>query len=185
VLSCKEIIARHSEFLDGEMTPPDTERWRAHLKECATCARYDRVLRKGVKLLGAQEPEPHAEPEFLMHLRYRLADEERRMVSQPISPSAGLVFSLAAVIALVISLPPMFTVGDSPGSAVRVNALESYVQSAEIAWHGGLAMNAEPSHVALPAPSPSLQPVHAINLVDPGYSPLVIKPPTAPLSYTR
>lgn len=184
MLSCNEVLARHSEYIDGEMAPPDTEKWRTHLKDCAMCARYDRVLRKGVSLLAAK-PELEPEPEFMMHLRYRLADEAHRMEVQPIQQQAGAVVSVMAVLALLAWIPIM-SAGTRTASAVRVNAVETGSESSEIAWHGTYAMHSEPSHVTLAAPAAALKPIYSVvSLIDPGYSPLIIESPTSPPSYAR
>lgn len=185
MLSCKEVLARHSEYIDGEMAPPDTEKWRAHLKDCAMCARYDRVLRKGVSLL-ATKPELEPEPEFMMHLRYRLADEAHRLETQPIHQHAGAAVSVMAVLALIAWIPVMMSAGSPTAAAVRMNAVETGRESSEIAWHGSHAMHTEPSHVTLAAPAATLEPVYSVvSLADAGYSPLIIESPTSPPSYAR
>ena len=184
MLSCKEVLARHSEYIDGEMAPPDTEKWRTHLATCTVCARYDRVLRKGVSLLAAK-PELEPEPEFMLHLRYRLADEARRQ-EMPISNHMGAAVSVMAVLALVAWIPMMVSLGGTNGSGARVNALETGNESSEIAWHGSVAMLQEPSHVELAAPAAALEPTYSVvSLVHQSYSPLIIESPISPPSYAR
>lgn len=158
MLSCAEIIARHSEYVDGELPPRETETWRAHLATCSICARYDRVLRKGVQLLHETQLQP--DPEFVQHLRYRLADEDRRMTMSPISMNAAAVASVAAVLALVVWLPVALLQSQETAAS-----MSTHVSSAatEIAWHGG----------------------EAVTLIHGAYSPLIVEPPTAPPSYTR
>lgn len=183
MLSCKEVLARHSEYLDGEMASVDSELWRAHLAACAPCARYDRILRKGVRLLSetlSVEPDPS----FKLHLQYRLADEERRLDLRPATISAAASVSVAAMLALAAWLPIMLvarTNGSDPIPAPT--AVNSDLMAAEIAWHGGYAVNEHRSHersrLTLQYTSPGA------SLIDQGYSPLIIEPPTAPPSYTR
>lgn len=180
MLSCSEVLARHSEYIDGEMHAPDSERWRAHLAACSLCARYDRVLRKGVRLLH-DEDDLQADPEFIQHLRYRIADEHHRM-SQPISMNASMAVTVAAVLALAVSLPMMM----SKSEATTAVASEIDVRAVEIAWHGGDALHHTREHSALPAPRPVLRASSmAVAHIDAGYSPLIVESPTAPPSYTR
>jgi anti-sigma factor RsiW len=184
VLSCKEVLARHSEYIDGEMEAPDTEKWRAHLAACTVCARYDRVLRKGVSLLAAK-PELEPEPEFMMHLRYRLADEAHRM-EMPVNNHMAAAVSTMAVLALIAWLPMVVAIGGQNGTDLRVNAMETGSESSEIAWHGTVAMHDDPSHVQLAAPEAALEPTYSVvSLVDQGYSPLIIESPISPPSYAR
>lgn len=179
MLSCSEVLARHSEYIDGEMQTPDSERWRVHLATCSLCARYDRVLRKGVRLLHGEDLQ--ADPEFVQHLRYRVADEQQRM-SQPIGMNASAAITVAAVLALAVLLPMMMSKSDATTAA----ASELDVTAVEIAWHGGDAVHQTQEHSALPAPRPVLQaPRLAVSHIDDGYSPLIVESPTAPPSYTR
>ncbi|MGQ0562989.1 MAG: zf-HC2 domain-containing protein [Gemmatimonadota bacterium] len=185
MLSCKEVLARHSEYVDGELTAAEAERLRAHLAECALCARYDRVLRRGVSLLNvAPELEPGSE--FDLHLRNRLADEAQRMALRPVSQHAAIGVSIAATLALIAWLPFMLASGGgSTPTMVRVNALANGVTSSEIAWHGEAALQQE-AHTNPSAPAaPTLESTHIqASIVDPGYTPLVIEAPTAPPSYS-
>lgn len=184
MLSCKEVLARHSEYLDGEMAPLDLERWRAHLAECALCARYDRVLRKGVRML-ADRPAVEPDPTFKLHLRYRLADEERRSQLRPVTMNAAASVSVAAVLALVAWLPIMVLArGDERAPAAAVTSLSTTDQRAsEIAWHGGHGMSERHAH-----DKPSVTLNHtttAASLIGRRYTPLIVEPPTAPPTYTR
>lgn len=180
MLSCNEVLARHSEYIDGEMPAPDSERWRAHLATCSLCARYDRVLRKGVRLLHDQEDLP-AEPEFIQHLRYRIADEQQRM-AQPINMNASAAVTVAAVLALAVSLPLLMSKADGTNAV----ASEVGVTAVEIAWHGGDAIHQAREHSTLPAPRPVLRAASlAVAHIDEGYSPLIVESPTAPPSFTR
>lgn len=184
MLSCKEVLARHSEYIDGEMAPLDTEEWRVHLSECMLCARYDRVLRTGVSLL-AVKPELEPEPEFLMHLRYRLAYEAHRSEMQPANQHVAAAVSVMAVLAFIAWIPLLISSGPA-GSGAGANAAETETASSEIAWHGSFAVHAEQSHGTLAAPAAALEPIYSVvSLIDPGYSPLIIESPTSPPSYAR
>jgi anti-sigma factor RsiW len=184
VLSCNEVLARHSEYLDGEMTSVDLGRWRAHLDACPLCARYDRILRKGVRLL-AETPYVEPDPSFKLHLRYRIADEERRLDVRPATLNAAASVSVAAMLALAAWLPIMLVAraNESVPTSTAPTAANTDLMANEIAWHGGYAVSERRSHersrLTLQHNS------SGASLIDRGYSPLIVESPTAPPSYTR
>ena len=183
MLSCKEVLARHSEYLDGEMAAADSERWRAHLDACPPCARYDRILRKGMRLLS-ETPHVEPDPSFKLHLRYRIADEERRLDVRPATMNAAASLSVAAMLALAAWLPFMLVARtDASGPGTTATAAAADLMATEIAWHGGYAVSQRPSHERSRL---TLQHTSsAASLIDRGYSPLIIESPTAPPTYTR
>jgi hypothetical protein len=183
VLSCKEVLARHSEYLDGEMAPADSELWRAHFAACPPCARYDRILRKGVRLL-AETPHVEPDPSFKLHLRYRIADEERRSDLRPATINAAASVSVAAMLALAAWLPIMVVARSTDSEPTWAPTTgNADLMATEIAWHGGRAVNQTRSHERSRM---TLQHTSSgASLIDRGYSPLIIESPTAPPSYTR
>lgn len=185
MLSCSEIMALHSDFLDGALGQMDAETVRLHLVECAECARYDRVLRNGLRVL-ASTPYVEPEPEFLHQLHTRLADEERR-ASAPISASMATSVSVAAMLALAAWLPMMLlSRPQAAAPGVANGAGNGDVASWEIAWHGGPAVEKHRSHARLANRSVRLASAHAhVSLIDRGYSPLILDDPTAPPARPR
>jgi hypothetical protein len=179
-------MARHSEFLDGEMPSVDAELWRTHLASCAACARYDRVLRKGLGVLH-RDQQADADSEFMLHLRYRLAYEEERIAMGPVTAGAATSVTVAAVLALAAWLPIMFMsrMQETPPAVGTVNTNLDPAAS-EIAWHGGNAFAQHQAAHQVLAPDISLSyPNPGLSLIDRGYTPLIIEPPTAPPSYTQ
>lgn len=182
MLTCSEVLERHSEYLDGEMPKADAARWREHLAICASCARYDRVLRNGLKLFSAL---PHTEPDsdFTTYIKFRIAEEQRRSTSRSFSTYANFS-SVAAVLALAALLPVLLMVHlpATPSSASH-RANDIHVTANEIAWHG--EMVDEPSHDSLERPVASLEaPNPGAAVIDKGYTPLILESPTAPPSYS-
>jgi hypothetical protein len=170
--------------MDGEMPAADAERWRAHLSACALCARYDRVLRRGVGILRGEQ-HVKSDPEFMLHLRYRLAHEEERMAMGPVTASAATSVTVAAVLALAAWVPMMFMArAQESESAVKVAELGR--TASEIAWHGGKALDEQDSHATFEGPSVFLHhTTEAVALIEQGYTPLILEPPTAPPSYSQ
>lgn len=47
---CRELFARLSEYLDGELPPGTCEELQAHLARCPPCQAFARTLRRTVEL---------------------------------------------------------------------------------------------------------------------------------------
>jgi anti-sigma factor RsiW len=52
ITTCREAIARMSEFLGRELGPIDVARLTLHLATCAPCRAYLRTLRRTIRLAG-------------------------------------------------------------------------------------------------------------------------------------
>jgi predicted anti-sigma-YlaC factor YlaD len=46
--SCERLRERHGDYLDGLLAGAELAQMQSHLAECLACARYDRVLRRGL-----------------------------------------------------------------------------------------------------------------------------------------
>jgi len=60
---CSEALLRLYEYLDGEMSPEDCVRIRAHLDECGPCLKeydLDTTLKALIKRACSREPAPEA-----------------------------------------------------------------------------------------------------------------------------
>ena len=53
---CKEIFAKLSEYLDGELPEDLCERIEGHMDDCPPCQAFLDSLRKTVLLVGEEEP---------------------------------------------------------------------------------------------------------------------------------
>lgn len=54
-LSCTEVLARLSAFLDGELAEAEVARMRAHVGECVTCERFGGRFAEAVQRLREAE----------------------------------------------------------------------------------------------------------------------------------
>ncbi len=54
---CREAVAMLSSYLDGTLSPADTQRLEAHLADCPNCGEYVEQLRATIAAVGAVEPE--------------------------------------------------------------------------------------------------------------------------------
>jgi mycothiol system anti-sigma-R factor len=55
---CRELFARLSEYLDGELDPALCEQTDKHLEDCSPCQRFLESLRRTVVLLNRLPGEP-------------------------------------------------------------------------------------------------------------------------------
>ena len=138
MLSCSDCLARHSEYLDEVMDEVTAEQWRLHLAECPECARYDRVVRRGLKVLAAQA---HIEPapDFMMHLQQRLAAEDRRTALRPMTSLASASVVVAAMLAFAAWIPVIMLASEDEAVPI-VQSDPVSATASEIAWHAERAV---------------------------------------------
>ncbi|MEK6255526.1 MAG: hypothetical protein N2B05_12590 [Gemmatimonadales bacterium] len=70
-MSCDRFIERYTDFRDGLLDVEAPVEVESHLAACACCARYDRVMRRGLELLS-DIPLPESSDDFMPRLRHRL-----------------------------------------------------------------------------------------------------------------
>ena len=162
------------------MDPATADLWRAHIAACPKCARYDRVLRRGLKSLTAQ-PQLEPDAQFTFELHRRLAFEDRRFGTRPITSMATAYVAVAAVLAFAAWLPVLLL---SNSSDPQVTAAPASSVAAEIAWHGEGAVEVRtPSHIH--QARRVIWPARNDHVIEPKYSPVILESPIAPLSYAR
>jgi hypothetical protein len=107
-MTCQEFLARHAEYMDDLLTPPEVARCEAHAAACTSCARYDRVVRQGVSLLRSA-PEVQPTDDFFPRLQHRLYNLEDELRDSSRGPGANAIVSLAiaGVLALLAWSPLM------------------------------------------------------------------------------
>lgn len=70
-MRCREFVEGYSEFRDDRLRPERERRYRIHLRACPSCARYDRVVSRGVEVFN-QLPTPSPSDDFLPRLKHRI-----------------------------------------------------------------------------------------------------------------
>ncbi len=115
-MTCEEYLARHSEYLDEELGAEAAADMRRHGAQCPRCARYDRVLRRGLTLVRELEP-------VLPSTDSYLALHEHLARTTPAPPAAGVprvpfaaTIAVAGVVALV-AWSALFRATGVPASA--------------------------------------------------------------------
>ena len=92
-MDCREFLKLHSEFLDERLARSDADRCEAHAATCASCARYDRVVRRGQELLRRLPATP-VSPDFRTRLEQRVLQGRDEVFAEH-AASTGAVVSLA------------------------------------------------------------------------------------------
>jgi anti-sigma factor RsiW len=100
-MDCNEFLSRYSDYDDSLLPKAETARFRAHMEACASCARYDRVLRKG-RMLARQARGIEPSEDFAGQLHFRLWREARRDRDRA-RRASRLAAGLAAVTVLAVS----------------------------------------------------------------------------------
>ena len=182
MLSCSDCLARYSDYIDGVLDAESAEQWRLHLVTCPDCARYDRVLHRGLKLLG-QQPTMELGADFYAQLGQRLEGEDRRAYTRPMTSLAAGSIAVAAMLAFAAWIPVLLL---SDGNAPNAIAQESAsAVAAEIAWHRESAVDETTSpHVHL-ARRLAWSPTSSGHVIEAKYTPVVLESPMAPPSYVR
>ena len=101
MLNCSRFLQGYSDHRDGLLDAREAARFRSHLEHCPSCARYDRIVSGGVKVLARQggiEPSD----DFALRLKYRLLEMER--ASERESSGSGITTTVAVTVALALAI---------------------------------------------------------------------------------
>jgi anti-sigma factor RsiW len=182
-MNCTDFLHRYSDYDDSLLDEAELASFRRHLASCASCARYDRVLRKG-RMLARHHSAVTPAADFMPRLQHRLwqqrvARRHRFATAVPGGPAAAL----AAVTVILTSLwavslldhaDPVHAVVDAMAPA-ETEGVESVEPSAS--WWSGGGWTA-----SVPVMEPPEPRDWGASRVDPrvpvAYSPLVTGPPT-------
>ncbi len=100
-MTCEEFLARYSEYLDEELGAADAAEMRRHSAGCARCARYERVLRRGLALVRELEPVVPSRDSYLaLHQHLARSTPAPPEVELPRAPLAATI-AVAGVLALL------------------------------------------------------------------------------------
>ena len=173
-IGCDAYMASHSEYLDGLLSPVAAAQLGAHADACADCARYDRIVRKGIDLvrdLPAVEPSP----EFEMRLQHRIFHMEDAAALQPRATSAATALGVAAAIALLAWSPLLVVSGKRDAGAVA--GFEQAPENAFVVFDTGPMFSQSTWYPTTMPAAPAHQPSAMFAMFPGPYSPLVVTPP--------
>jgi hypothetical protein len=129
MMDCDTFLDGYSDFRDELLTLPDRVAFQAHLRECDHCARYDRVVSKGVQVLHGR-PELEVSDDFMDRLQHRLYHVEDEMAAarrrrSPVSRGAAAALAAAAGIAAIALAPRLY-----PGAVPTLTMLQPVAATA-------------------------------------------------------
>lgn len=167
-MNCREFLTRHCDWVDGDLPSAEAASFGAHVKTCASCARYDRVVRRGTDLVREILPRVEASADLEDRVRHRLfhvRDRERRRAS------TAAVYAAAATVVMLGSGAAFLILASSPVPEV----------DAQVVWASAPARAT--GYQADPAPEPAaVTPLHAkalavVSTETTTLAPLAAQPP--------
>lgn len=106
-MRCTGFLEEYTDFRDGLLGPDRESEIRAHLDDCSSCRRYDKVVRDGLSLLS-ELPEAEASGDFMPRLQHRLYNVDQGVLdtsSNRFLGSAALVAVAAVGLLALFWLP--------------------------------------------------------------------------------
>lgn len=149
-MTCADFLASYSQLRDGDLPSGETNALHAHLSECSSCARYDRVVQRGVEVLR-DAPAPRVRDDFearVRHSIYSLDEAERARRFRPHGPSGGGAMAVMAAAALLVAVVWTPTLMDStPTVELPALVIDQPAESnSDVPFvASGLGMGPEPS----------------------------------------
>ncbi|CAN5360905.1 hypothetical protein BH23GEM4_BH23GEM4_24290 [soil metagenome] len=123
MVSCHEFISTYSDYRDGLVGAGLARSLARHRNECPSCARYDRVIRRGVEVArNIDGPSPSRE--FLPRLQHRIYHLEDDFRPDPFG--SGVSVALLLMISVVFGVSawlPAVRAASEPARLPAITAL--------------------------------------------------------------
>ncbi|MDH3297350.1 MAG: zf-HC2 domain-containing protein [Gemmatimonadota bacterium] len=106
-MRCTPFLEGYTEFRDGLLAPAREAEFRAHIRDCPECRRYDRVVGHSLALL-AELPQPESSDDFMTRLQHRVYNVDQGVVdsgSNRLLGSAALIGVAAVGVLALFWLP--------------------------------------------------------------------------------
>ena len=116
---CRHFLDAYSDYRDHRLAPEARSRMTGHLEVCASCARYDRVIRRGVRVLRAEQPDPAALPTRVAAVR-RLALAEERRPQALGAAGSGLTLAASLIVTVLLTAAAWFPFLSLPAPEVEM-----------------------------------------------------------------
>ena len=100
---CRRFVDGYSEYRDGRLEPEDRSFFIGHMAQCASCRRYDRVIRRGIQVLREPVEAPSGALMSIAEVRFRATAFERESLALGTAGS-GVTLSAAVVVALLLAV---------------------------------------------------------------------------------
>lgn len=179
-MECRQFLERYSDYDDSLLTARELSEFRAHLSACASCARYDRVLRKG-RMLARQLPSPEPDPTLALRLHQRLAESRSRRsrTGAALPPLATAALAAVTILLVATSALALLERTEDPAPRTPMAAAPSSAPAAPPSPAVLLAMAGRSTALpAVPGRTPRAWVTERVDHRLPSsYSPLVTGPP--------
>lgn len=128
-MDCRQFLDDYSDYLDRRLELRPLSDYREHLRNCPSCASYDRVMQRGLRVVR-ELPPPEPGPDFTPRLQHRLFHVKDDIAREPSHrPTARTVAGLVAAGLIVVTsvsllrhasempeLPPVIVEAPSPAT---------------------------------------------------------------------
>jgi anti-sigma factor RsiW len=179
-VTCDEVLALYSDYVDGLLPAREAVRVQWHLGWCGACARYDRVVRRGAAL-ARELPPVRPSDSFADRLQHRLFHlQDGSAIAEPRTGGGAAALALAGVLALLAWSPallqPRGTAHDTSAATVLTAGppVPAELPFGTDNWSAaGLMPVAAPAIVSLRSEGA----VQLLAAVPGPYSPLIVEPP--------
>lgn len=177
-VSCDEVLASHSDYLDGLLPPHEAARVQWHLGSCGSCARYDRIVRRSGELCR-ELPEIAPSDDFADRLKHRIFHIDETSSGTHRSGGALATFAVASVIAVLAWSPVYFGSGAEDDAVVALEAAEPQPRHTPFLPAPALLGNAGEVWLTTPSPTPlaSGSPINVLAKFPGPHSRLIVNPP--------
>jgi hypothetical protein len=105
-MDCEEFLEGYSSFLDGEFDECHCNEYRVHLAACHDCAEYDRVVRRGLRLVRELDP-PDTAPDFMPRLQRSFLSQSQASRTGDYVWLGGVTGLALASLILVFAVPAL------------------------------------------------------------------------------
>jgi hypothetical protein len=150
MLDCADFLDGYTDYRDGRLDDGTLASFRQHLTECASCARYDRVVQRGTRLF-CELPELTPSDDFqarLQHRIYHLEDERRRFGASASGVPTGYVLSIAALL-MIAAWAPLARPRPARSAVTRLPAVAAHAPHPGDEWTR-VTGSAQPARPAAP-----------------------------------
>ena len=148
MVDCSQFLDGYSDYRDDLLDEEVRGRFDAHLAECCGCARYHRVVCRGVELFR-EISVPAASLDFrprLQHRLFHLQDELSRAGTRASAASLVMVVLIAATLAAAAWLPVFNSRSKTPIALPPVAALAPQPPELPTVFRAGPLLLTEPSY---------------------------------------